>query len=72
MTDFLLTDLSTLEDKLRSKKYTKLGAFIGDVTQIFDNCRFYNPSDSPFFQCADVLEKFFVQKIKIIQQNISL
>ncbi|XP_006821802.2 nucleosome-remodeling factor subunit NURF301-like [Saccoglossus kowalevskii] len=65
-------DLSTLDDKMRNRQYRKLGEFIGDVTKIFDNCRFYNPSDSPFFQCADVLEKFFVQKIKMIQQTISL
>ncbi|XP_033120164.1 nucleosome-remodeling factor subunit BPTF-like [Anneissia japonica] len=57
-------DLSTVETKLKKKKYQKLSEFSYDVGKVFDNCRLYNPSDSPFYQCADILEKFFVHKMK--------
>ncbi|XP_077575012.1 nucleosome-remodeling factor subunit BPTF-like isoform X2 [Stigmatopora nigra] len=57
-------DLSTMEERLQKRKYVKLTEFVADMTKIFDNCRYYNPSDSPFYQCAEVLESFFVQKLK--------
>ncbi|XP_013407675.1 nucleosome-remodeling factor subunit BPTF [Lingula anatina] len=60
-------DLSTVEKKLKSKAYRILGEFVRDVTKIFDNCRYYNPHDSPFYQCAEVLETFFVQKLNEIK-----
>ncbi|KAJ7992762.1 hypothetical protein DPEC_G00282040 [Dallia pectoralis] len=57
-------DLSTMEERLQKRYYNKLTEFVADMTKIFDNCRYYNPSDSPFFQCSEVLESFFVQKLK--------
>uniref|UniRef100_A0A8C6KRY2 Bromodomain PHD finger transcription factor n=1 Tax=Nothobranchius furzeri TaxID=105023 RepID=A0A8C6KRY2_NOTFU len=57
-------DLSTMEERLHKREYVKLTEFVADMTKIFDNCRYYNPSDSPFYQCAEVLENFFVQKLK--------
>uniref|UniRef100_A0A673CCE8 Uncharacterized protein n=1 Tax=Sphaeramia orbicularis TaxID=375764 RepID=A0A673CCE8_9TELE len=57
-------DLSTMEERLQKREYIKLTEFVADMTKIFDNCRYYNPSDSPFYQCAEVLETFFVQKLK--------
>ncbi|GFQ93826.1 nucleosome-remodeling factor subunit NURF301, partial [Trichonephila clavata] len=57
-------DLKTVEQRLNSHTYKKLADFIGDMTKIFDNCRYYNPRSSPFYNCAEMLESFFVQKIK--------
>uniref|UniRef100_A0A673YMB6 Bromodomain PHD finger transcription factor n=1 Tax=Salmo trutta TaxID=8032 RepID=A0A673YMB6_SALTR len=57
-------DLSTMEDRLQKRYYNKLTEFVADMTKVFDNCRYYNPNDSPFFQCAEVLESFFVHKLK--------
>uniref|UniRef100_A0A665UV50 Nucleosome-remodeling factor subunit BPTF-like n=1 Tax=Echeneis naucrates TaxID=173247 RepID=A0A665UV50_ECHNA len=57
-------DFSTMETRLQKRYYHKLTEFVADVTKIFDNCRYYNPNDTPFFQCAEVLEAFFVQKLK--------
>lgn len=53
-----------METRLQKRHYHKLTEFVADVTKIFDNCRYYNPNDTPFFQCAEVLEAFFVQKLK--------
>ncbi|XP_045693162.1 nucleosome-remodeling factor subunit BPTF isoform X11 [Phyllostomus hastatus] len=57
-------DLATMEERIQRRYYEKLTEFVADMTKIFDNCRYYNPSDSPFYQCAEVLESFFVQKLK--------
>ena len=53
-----------MSDKLRHRKYRTITDFVADVSRIFDNCRYYNPIDSSFYRCAEVLEKFFVQKLK--------
>lgn len=65
-----LLDLKQMESKLESNTYTKLAEFIGDMTKIFDNCRYYNPKESSFYKCAEALESFFVQKIKSFRENV--
>ncbi|XP_062874525.1 nucleosome-remodeling factor subunit BPTF isoform X2 [Trichomycterus rosablanca] len=62
-------DLSTMEQRIHKRFYNKLTEFVADMTKIFDNCRYYNPSDSPFFQCAEFLESFFVQKLKAFKAS---
>uniref|UniRef100_A0A8C9SSW6 Bromodomain PHD finger transcription factor n=1 Tax=Scleropages formosus TaxID=113540 RepID=A0A8C9SSW6_SCLFO len=62
-------DLSTMENRVQKRYYIKLTEFVADMTKIFDNCRYYNPSDSPFYQCAEVLESFFVQKLKAFKAS---
>ncbi|XP_058124580.1 nucleosome-remodeling factor subunit NURF301 isoform X2 [Anopheles coustani] len=63
-------DLQKIEGKVDSKAYQTLSEFIGDMTKIFDNCRYYNPKESPFFRCAESLESFFVQKIKHFREHL--
>uniref|UniRef100_A0A8B9JYE1 Bromodomain PHD finger transcription factor n=1 Tax=Astyanax mexicanus TaxID=7994 RepID=A0A8B9JYE1_ASTMX len=62
-------DLSTMEERLLKHHYSKLTEYVADMTKIFDNCRYYNPSDSSFYQCAEVLETFFVQKLKAFKMG---
>ncbi|XP_047143323.1 nucleosome-remodeling factor subunit BPTF isoform X2 [Hydra vulgaris] len=57
-------DLQTMSTKLRDNSYSTLTDFVADVSRIFDNCRYYNPADSSFYRCAEVLENYFVQKLK--------
>lgn len=64
------TDLKKVQAKIETQVYTKLTEFIGDMTKIFDNCRFYNPKDTSFYKCADKLEAYFVQKIKDFRDNL--
>jgi len=61
-------DLQTVEFRVTEKIYSKLRDFIGDITKIFDNCRYYNPSESPFYKSAETLEAFFAQKLKLLRQ----
>ncbi|XP_034937972.1 nucleosome-remodeling factor subunit NURF301 isoform X2 [Chelonus insularis] len=64
-------DLQTIELRINDKSYKKLSEFIGDMTKIFDNCRYYNPKESPFFKCAETLETYFVHKIKSLREKFS-
>ncbi|XP_017300232.1 nucleosome-remodeling factor subunit NURF301-like [Diaphorina citri] len=63
-------DLKTIELRIAQQRYKKLSEFIGDMTKIFDNCRYYNPRESPFFKHAHQLEMFFVQKVKILREKL--
>jgi len=63
-------DLQTMESKLRLNKYKTIKDFVADASRIFDNCRYYNTSDSPFYRCAEVLENFFVQKLKAFKNTL--
>lgn len=59
-----------IETKINDQNYTKLSEFIGDMTKIFDNCRYYNPKESPFYKCAESLEAYFVNKIKYLRDKL--
>lgn len=65
-----ISDLQMIENKINDKRYTKLSEFIGDMTKIFDNCRYYNPKESPFYKCAESLEAYFVNKIKCLRDKL--
>ncbi|KAB0795122.1 hypothetical protein PPYR_11961 [Photinus pyralis] len=64
-------DLQKVETKITEQSYNKLSEFIGDMTKIFDNCRYYNPKESPFFKCAESLEAYFVNKIQFLREKLS-
>ena len=59
-----------MEEKLVGDQYSYLSEFVKDVTKVFDNCRYYNPSDSPFYKCAEVVETLFVQKLKSVKDKL--
>lgn len=65
-----MTDLQKIDRKINDRIYTTLSEFISDMTKIFDNCRYYNPKESPFYRCAESLEGYFVQKIKFFRENL--
>ena len=66
----IFADLTTIELRVTDLKYKNLSEFIGDMTKIFDNCRYYNPKESPFYKCAESLESFFVSKVKYLRDKM--
>ncbi|TRY74168.1 hypothetical protein DNTS_004229, partial [Danionella cerebrum] len=44
--------------------YSALKNILTHVKRIFTNCREYNPPESEYYKCANLLEKFFYTKIK--------
>ncbi|KAJ2952773.1 hypothetical protein O0L34_g7133 [Tuta absoluta] len=63
-------DLQTVDRKVNEQSYSTLSEFIGDMTKIFDNCRYFNPKDSEFYRCAESLEAFFAHKIKYFREKL--
>lgn len=59
-----------MESRINTKWYKTLSDYIGDMTKIFDNCRYYNPKESQFYRLAEQLEAFFLQKIKQFRENV--
>eukprot|EP00127_Corallochytrium_limacisporum_P003929 Clim_evm14s155 gene=Clim_evmTU14s155 len=57
-------DLSTMEAKLKARKYRDKEAFIKDMQLIFDNCRRYNAPSTPYYKAADALERYFRTKLQ--------
>uniref|UniRef100_A0A8C1QDR9 histone acetyltransferase n=2 Tax=Cyprinus carpio TaxID=7962 RepID=A0A8C1QDR9_CYPCA len=51
-------------ERLKSRYYTTRKLFMADMQRIFTNCREYNPPESEYYKCANLLEKFFYTKIK--------
>uniref|UniRef100_A0A915Q623 Uncharacterized protein n=1 Tax=Setaria digitata TaxID=48799 RepID=A0A915Q623_9BILA len=63
-------DLSIVEQKLQNHKYRHLKEFTADITQIFENARMFNARDSAIYQCADILEKQFRERVAEIKSAI--
>lgn len=59
-----VVDLKTMSERLKSRYYTTRKLFMADMQRIFTNCREYNPPESEYYKCANLLEKFFYTKIK--------
>ncbi|XP_066571803.1 histone acetyltransferase KAT2B isoform X3 [Amia ocellicauda] len=57
-------DLKTMTERLKNRYYTTKKLFMADMQRIFTNCREYNPPESEYYKCANLLEKFFYTKIK--------
>ncbi|XP_074659125.1 histone acetyltransferase KAT2A-like isoform X2 [Tubulanus polymorphus] len=57
-------DLKSITDRLKGRYYIHKRLLIADMTRIFTNCRAYNQPDTEYYKCANVLEKFFQNKMK--------
>jgi len=63
-------DLNCIGKNVTNKKYKTLTEFIRDMIKVFDNCRYYNPRESQFYKCAEILEQFFVSKLKNLRDKL--
>ncbi|CAI6343705.1 unnamed protein product [Macrosiphum euphorbiae] len=62
-------DLNCIGKNVTDKKYKNLTEFIRDMIKVFDNCRYYNSRESQFYKCAEILEQFFVSKLKNLRDK---
>ena len=63
-------NLQTMEHKLDQAKYINLAQFLGDVTKIVRNCRYFYPSCTLIYKTADKLETFVARKLPAIIEKI--
>ncbi|CAM4973547.1 unnamed protein product [Rotaria socialis] len=57
-------DLTTLKSKVMNSKFKTICDYIRDVNKIFNNCRQFNPMNSTFSQCANVVDNYFRQLLE--------
>ena len=48
-----------MERRLQSRHYTSLDEFVRDMQLVFDNCRLYNQETTPYYKCANTVERDF-------------
>lgn len=53
-----------MSERLKNRYYVSKKLFMADLQRVFTNCREYNPPESEYYKCANILEKFFYTKIK--------
>ncbi|KAG2234767.1 hypothetical protein INT48_000116 [Thamnidium elegans] len=58
-------DLSTLDQNVESDVYRTMDEFIRDVQKIFDNCRVYNAEATNYARCANRLERYFKERLRV-------
>lgn len=61
---FSCVDLKTMSERLKNRYYVSKKLFMADLQRVFTNCKEYNPPESEYYKCANILEKFFFSKIK--------
>ncbi|CAD6933900.1 unnamed protein product [Tilletia controversa] len=65
-------DLSTMENKLENNQYAVIEDLVVDAQLIFDNCRRYNPAQSPYAKCANKLDKFLKDHLPLWRQSAGI
>ena len=57
-------DFSTITSRLSDGYYTSIELFINDINRIISNCILYNGKNSEYVNCANSLEKFFMEMME--------
>ncbi|XP_065079040.1 protein polybromo-1 isoform X3 [Ochlerotatus camptorhynchus] len=57
-------DMTTIENYIKSDRYTTLDDIVGDYRLMFSNCRKYNEEGSMIYDDANILEKALNEKLK--------
>lgn len=68
----MISDLQMIQSRIDFRQYKCFNDFVKDVTKMFDNCRYYNSPNTPFYKCADLLEAFFVDKLKTLKGKLTV
>ena len=71
MSPMFCLDLQTIEGKVNYNEYGCLADFIGDVTRIFENCRYFNQEGSNVAKSAQNLEQFLAKQILIVREKVA-
>ncbi|GMM33418.1 histone acetyltransferase [Saccharomycopsis crataegensis] len=61
-------DLETIQNKIENDKYEKFEDYVHDVKLVCSNARIYNDKSTPYYKNANKLEKFFISKVKELQE----
>lgn len=64
-------DLATIESRVVQAEYSCLAEFIGDVTRIVENCRYFNPQGTVVAKAAESLEQCLAKQIPGVREKVA-
>jgi hypothetical protein len=62
-------DLSTIKKNLNKSKYKSIDAFLADLDLIWSNCKDYNQVESPIYEQAVIMEKYFIKSSEELRKE---
>ena len=57
-------DLKTMAERLKANYYVNKRLFIADMKRMLANCKAYNAPETEYYKSANILDKFFQNKLK--------
>lgn len=57
-------DMKTVSERLKANYYVNQRLFVADMKRMFTNCRAFNAPETEYYNCANVLERFFLRKLR--------
>ena len=60
-----IADLTLLDENVETDVYQTMDQFIRDVQKVFDNCRVYNAESTNYARCANRLERYFKERLRV-------
>uniref|UniRef100_A0A915JG42 Bromodomain adjacent to zinc finger domain protein 2B n=1 Tax=Romanomermis culicivorax TaxID=13658 RepID=A0A915JG42_ROMCU len=65
-------DLSLIQEKLTTNKYTNAHDFVADIKLMFNNCKIFNEDDSAIGKSGRSLKKFFAKRWRELNEISSV
>ena len=72
LTFFQLADLSIIESRVNRSEYSCLAEFLGDMTRILENCRYFNPAGTRVAAAAEGLEQWLARQIPGVRDKVAM
>ena len=72
LTFFEITDLSIIESRVNRSEYNCLAEFLGDMTRILENCRYFNPAGTRVAAAAEGLEQWLARQIPGVRDKVAM
>ena len=69
---FQIADLSIIESRVNRSEYSCLAEFLGDMTRILENCRYFNPAGTRVAAAAEGLEQWLARQIPGVRDKVAM
>lgn len=65
-------DLSIIEARVNRSEYNCLAEFLGDMTRILENCRYFNPPGTRVAAAAEGLEQWLARQMPGVREKVAM
>ena len=67
-----IADLSIIEARVNRSEYNCLAEFLGDMTRILENCRYFNPPGTRVAAAAEGLEQWLARQMPGVREKVAM